>query len=586
MAAGGGALGAIKAGAAYVTIGADDKQLAMSLAGARAKMKAFGAAVSGLGRSLMLGGLAVIAPVGIALKKFSSYGDQIAKMARRTGISAEKLSEFGYAAELSGASIETFETGLRRMARVILDAEGGLKESKDALTEVGLASGDLLGLSMDKQFELIASGLYQIKDASKKAALAQELFGRSGMRLIPLIDAGPEGFKKMAREARKLGIVLDAQTAAEAEQLTDDFTRMKMVLLGMAVKVGSALMPMFMEFAEWLKNMAGRVGKWIDDNRVLLQSLVKIAGTVLVVGAALLVLGKVIGFIGLLLSPAGIIGVVIASLLAVADIIFDLGLGFGDLLDTIKVGGHSIKTWVLTTWLAILQGWESVKSGILTGWKALTSTASIAASYITQYFTRAWLTIKIIFLKMAEIIGIGMNKIVRGAIDVLYYTDMINESVRKVMKRFAMPVDVGYIRLQQKRAEKERTRIAKEQAAKRKRINQDYLNDVRALDQNARKKIVGVRQRIDEEYVDEKRREAARRAKKPVVEELKLPEFGAGIGAGVGAMRRSVFGTYSARAAAGFGGGGMRDLIDVEKQSREKLVEIAENTKASGGLAR
>jgi hypothetical protein len=67
-------------------------------------------------------GAAIVAPLVASAKLFSGYGDQIAKMAKRTGFSVEALSELQFVASQTGTDIESLEMGVRRMQRTIYDA--------------------------------------------------------------------------------------------------------------------------------------------------------------------------------------------------------------------------------------------------------------------------------------------------------------------------------------------------------------------------------------------------------------------------------------------------------------------------------
>src|SRR5574337_1041845 len=101
----------IRAGAAYIEISANDAQLVKGLQSATRRLKAFGDGLKTIGASIEQAGLKITAlGVGIvggllaAARSFSATGDQLDKMATRTGVSVEALSELGYAAQLSGAS--------------------------------------------------------------------------------------------------------------------------------------------------------------------------------------------------------------------------------------------------------------------------------------------------------------------------------------------------------------------------------------------------------------------------------------------------------------------------------------------------
>jgi hypothetical protein len=130
--------GAIRAGRAFVELFADDSQLVRGLRSAEKKLKAFGAGIRNLGLKMAGVGTAAIAPMLGAAKAFSSMGDQIAKMARRTGFSVESLSELAFVASQSGTDIDSLGKSLARMQRSIYDAGRGLSAATAALPTLRL----------------------------------------------------------------------------------------------------------------------------------------------------------------------------------------------------------------------------------------------------------------------------------------------------------------------------------------------------------------------------------------------------------------------------------------------------------------
>ena len=98
---------------------ADDSKLVRGLRAAERKLKAFGANIRNMGLKMAGLGTAVLAPMLGAAKAFSSMGDQVAKMAKRTGLSVETLSELRFVASQTGTEFESLEMGFRRMQRTI-----------------------------------------------------------------------------------------------------------------------------------------------------------------------------------------------------------------------------------------------------------------------------------------------------------------------------------------------------------------------------------------------------------------------------------------------------------------------------------
>ena len=79
------------------------------------KMKGLGKGMSAMkGPGLALGGA-----IAGSVFQFAKAGDEIQKMAIKTGFSTEALSEWKFAAEQSGTSLTQMAPAIRRMQRVV-----------------------------------------------------------------------------------------------------------------------------------------------------------------------------------------------------------------------------------------------------------------------------------------------------------------------------------------------------------------------------------------------------------------------------------------------------------------------------------
>jgi len=192
-----------------------------------------------------LGGFAAAGIGGLAALTAStlSSADNLAKLSRQTGLSVEDLSRLQFAAEQSGTSLDTLIAGQRRFARVLLDAEGGLKEAKDSLEALGLEYEQFEGLNPAAQINILADALVAVEDPTRRLALAQEVLGRSGAQLIPLFDQGSEGLAKLAAQADATGNVMSTQLAQSAERINDTMDRVNQSLQGIGLTIVEALAP-------------------------------------------------------------------------------------------------------------------------------------------------------------------------------------------------------------------------------------------------------------------------------------------------------------------------------------------------------
>ncbi|MEW6249205.1 MAG: phage tail tape measure protein [Planctomycetota bacterium] len=353
-----GAVKGIRAGKAFVELGVDDK-IAKGLRAAEKRLKAFGAGVRSLGVQLAGLGVGMITPLLGAAKLFSDAGDVLEKMADRTGVSVEALAELGFAAEQSGADLETLEAGLRKMQRSILDAAHGTETAVEALAALGLSVDQLLNLTPEQQFKLIADRLSKISDPTTRAALAMELLGRSGTRLLPLLKDGAQGIEELQQQARDLGLTVSTETARDAALLNDTLNILWRTLKHAAFTVGAALAPTLVDLANAVARVVVRVTDWLKQNKALIVTALQVAAAVTAVGVGLIVAGTLICGVGAVFGwlasvVAGIgtafatVGAVLAAIVSPIGLVITAAVALGSTLLVVSGAGADALNWLAT----------------------------------------------------------------------------------------------------------------------------------------------------------------------------------------------------------------------------------------------
>lgn len=354
-------------------MGRVNKEVEKAVKPIQQQFQAIGASVGNAGKKMSKFVSGPIAAAGAGLfavaQKTASAGDAIQKMALRTGFSTEALSELKHAAELSGTSLDGIENSVRRMQRSVFDLERGLATQTEAFAAMGLALEDLQGLSPEEQFNKITMALADVEDESRRAAIAQQVFGRQGTALLPMLAAGSDGIAAMRQEARDLGIVFDQEAADAAAQFNDDMDRLKKAFGGVFQELGTRLIPIMVndfipaikeniipllkDFGEKLTQMV----QWFADLDPRWQKIiVAAAGFFAVLGPVLLVLGPVISsfgtIIGLLPKMAALFGVLTGP----------IGLVVAAIAGAIAIG------------VLLYKNWDTVKDKIGAIWRGMANT--------------------------------------------------------------------------------------------------------------------------------------------------------------------------------------------------------------------
>ena len=393
----------IRAGRAFVELFADDSKLVRGLKAASTKLKAWGASIGSLGKTLMTAGMAALGPMLAAVKHFMEFGDTISKASIRTGVAVGALSELGYAAELSGADLDELEKGLRKMQRTLAKADEESKSAVGALGKLGIQVEDLQGLNPEEQFTALADRIGRIADPAKRTAAAMEIFGRTGSRLIPLMAGGAAGIGLLRNEARELGLTMSEGDARAAVALKDALHGLWRVIKAGAFAIGSALGPTLLGMARRFTDLAVRVNKWIRANPELFRQIARLAAIVAGAGAALFVFAQVFpavaGAIGLVIAALGVMstvltwvatpwGAIIALVAAAGGAVAGLVLPWGQMFDFLK--GKLLGLWELVGRVigGIFDAFVGARFDLM--WPILTAGASLAWLKILRAAKETW----------------------------------------------------------------------------------------------------------------------------------------------------------------------------------------------------
>lgn len=235
-----------------------------------------------------LGGAASIAGIKSFVDGIAKSHDELAKLSRQTGISAQTIAELGYAAEISGVSGDEYSKALAVMSRNIgqLEAKTGplysilKKVNPEFLKQVKGAKNN------EQALDLLLRGIGSLDKASQKAALSQAAFGRSGEKMTLLAMASGEEIARLRGNFKKHHAELDGKGLKAAEDYVDANTDLKLALSGIKDVIGRQLLPR-------LTPLIKRLTEWASANRALIGQ--KIAAFVEKVAKALPKVAEVLG---------------------------------------------------------------------------------------------------------------------------------------------------------------------------------------------------------------------------------------------------------------------------------------------------
>jgi hypothetical protein len=222
---------------------------------------------------------AITIAVGKMLNDWADAGDEVAKMAQRTGWGVESLSELAYVAKQSGTDLAAIETSTKKLSSAIVDASDGMETYVRIFDKLGISVDDLLGMSPEDQFWTVAMAMADLTNATERSSIATDLFGRSGTDLLPILAEGASGIADMRQKAHDFNVTYTEESAQAAVDFGDSMSDMKSALDGVknAIVGESGLAPALTDLINNTINpMLVNLNEFIKENQDLKQSFLDI----------------------------------------------------------------------------------------------------------------------------------------------------------------------------------------------------------------------------------------------------------------------------------------------------------------------
>lgn len=166
----------------------------------------------------LLGAFGVSLSVGALVgfgRELLRTGDELVKVADRTGLTTEEVQKLQFIAGQSGNSIDDMTGAISRLQKGLV---GGDKNVVAAVANLGLNFEQLKTASPYEQMSQVAEAMSKIENPAERAKIAIDLFGRAGAEILPTLIAN---FKQLGDSAP----VMSDRTARGLDRIGDAFAR-------------------------------------------------------------------------------------------------------------------------------------------------------------------------------------------------------------------------------------------------------------------------------------------------------------------------------------------------------------------------
>jgi hypothetical protein len=214
-------------------------------------------------------GVAEVVAEAFALKELSEFVLGTVEAAAHTqdlseqlGIGTDELQKFAFAAKLGGVDAESAAHSLGLFQRTIGEATSGSKEAAEKFAKLHISLKDTGGGTKDT-LELLGDVADKLKDTDpqKRAAIAMQLFGRSGLAMIPVLKEGKEGVEDLYKEFDELGGGMSKEFVENAKKADDQMVKLKFSFDSIKAKIVAAVLPTLTMLVNGVKPIV----KWFGE---------------------------------------------------------------------------------------------------------------------------------------------------------------------------------------------------------------------------------------------------------------------------------------------------------------------------------
>lgn len=276
---------------------------------------------------------------------FAETGIEVRKLQMVMGGTAEEMSSL---LAVFGAYRVPFDALIVSYRSFAIQATTNTKAFHDLGLSMKDANGDTK--SATQLFMDAADALNNLDSATARTAAGGVLFGRRYKELMPVLALGSEGIRKVAENAKKLGLVLDEEGVKKAVAYTQTQTLMHQSMQGLSFIIMENLVPALTEMMKWFSQMIVGVKDYLKNNPGMVDNIVRLA--------------KAFFFLWGIMKAVAIVQAVITGAEALGSIGAFI-IKFGTWVTMTVLGYGSIATAASTAAAASASAWAMTGVGLL-----------------------------------------------------------------------------------------------------------------------------------------------------------------------------------------------------------------------------
>lgn len=168
--------------------------------------------------------------------------EQTEQLAQKTGIAAASLEGMSVALARSGLESGSIAIAVKGLSKEMIGLQQGSAASVKTFQELGIGL-EVVEKGTGATLLAIADRFKELPDGAMKAKMAVDLFGRSGLDLIPILNKGAAGLEEAMKKSAEFGLILSDTARGDLTVFDDAMDDLWSALKGFGMQVGAAFAP-------------------------------------------------------------------------------------------------------------------------------------------------------------------------------------------------------------------------------------------------------------------------------------------------------------------------------------------------------
>lgn len=214
-----------------------------------------------------------------SVKETTEGLESLAHLSEQTGIATGQLEFFGFVVGQVGGDVQEFQGNISALQRALAKGETATSPAGVALTKLGIQTKDAAGNArgMNDVLPEIFENFGKLKNPAEEAAVAQRLFGKSGLALLPVLREGAKGFEEYKAQFEATGGATPEESIKAAQEYERSLKRLDAAFGDLKTHLVTGVLPSLTHVVELLTSGGASLSRFLKGTTASQHAIVALA---------------------------------------------------------------------------------------------------------------------------------------------------------------------------------------------------------------------------------------------------------------------------------------------------------------------